>query len=227
MSGEVAWVNRIRQNQLSAKNDRRNLPAASIANCERRSRNTGLRLTDLPLPLSKKEKNCMIDPEPWLAKALEGLKAVFGDRLLYLGLQGSYRRGEATEASDIDLVAILDSLAIEELDAYRSVVHSLPEGEKACGFISGREELLHWPRHELFPFRMDTRDCHGRLDPLPPPIERPDIEENARIGASALYHLLTHSYLYASEEDKPGILAAAYKSVFFVMLVVHYLATGT
>ena len=35
-------------------------------------------------------------------------QARFGPRLLYLGLSGSYARGEATEESDIDIHLILD-----------------------------------------------------------------------------------------------------------------------
>lgn len=38
-------------------------------------------------------------------------QARFGSRLLYLGLSGSYARGEATEESDIDIHLILDELA--------------------------------------------------------------------------------------------------------------------
>lgn len=169
----------------------------------------------------------MIDPVKWMPEALARLQAVFGPRLVYLGLQGSTRRGEATESSDIDLVAILDTLSLDDLDRYRAVVHAMPEGEKACGFISDQATLAAWPRHELFAFRMDTRDCHGSLEALLPPVGREDIRDAARNGASGLYHLAAHSYLYAKEEEKPAILAGAYKGAFFVMLVVEYLRTGT
>lgn len=169
----------------------------------------------------------MIEPRTWVTEALAGLKAEFGSRLLYLGLQGSYRRGEATESSDIDLVTLLDYVSLNDLDAYRKIVRSLPEGDKACGFICGAREFIHWPRHELFPFKMDTADYCGRLEDYLPPIARDDIAAGARIGASTLIHLLTHSYLYAALEDRPGILKEAYKSAFFVMQAVTYLKTGT
>lgn len=168
----------------------------------------------------------MIEPGKWVAEALAGLKENFGPRLLYLGLQGSYRRGEATESSDIDLVAILDQVGLDDLDAYRRVIHALPEGHKACGFICDPVELARWPRQELFQFKMDTADHHGRLEDFLPPISREDIGEGARVGASTLLHLLRHSYLYAAPETRPEILKEAYKAAFFVILAVHYLETG-
>lgn len=87
----------------------------------------------------------MIEPQTWVADALARMKKAFGPRLAYLGLQGSYRRGEATETSDIDLVVLLDTVEPADLDIYRSIVHALPEGHKACGFCSGTEEFFHWP----------------------------------------------------------------------------------
>ena len=39
---------------------------------------------------------------------LQALDRAFGERVWFVGLQGSYGRGEATETSDIDVVVILD-----------------------------------------------------------------------------------------------------------------------
>ena len=169
----------------------------------------------------------MIEPQTWVADALARMKKAFGPRLAYLGLQGSYRRGEATETSDIDLVVLLDTVEPADLDIYRSIVHALPEGHKACGFCSGTEEFFHWPRHELLPFSMDTDDYYGRLKDFLPPLSQEDARAGAKIGASALLHLLTHSYLYAEPEARPAILKDAYKAAFFVMQVVYYLASGS
>lgn len=168
----------------------------------------------------------MIDTPQWMGELLARLKETFGDRLLYLGLQGSYRRGEATEESDIDVVALMDHVSLDDLDAYGDVVHSMPDGELACGFISGRDELLHWPRHELFPLARDTEDHHGRLADFLPPLMREDAVDAARIAVATLYHLLTHSYLYAAAGDRRGILAGAYKSAFFALQMVHSLESG-
>ena len=50
----------------------------------------------------------MVDIKSWMGELLGKLQAVFGERLLYLGQQGSYLRGEATEQSDIDVMIVLD-----------------------------------------------------------------------------------------------------------------------
>lgn len=168
----------------------------------------------------------MIDSQKWVAEALTGCRREFGSRLLYLGLQGSYRRGEATESSDIDLVVVLDQVSLDDLDRYRSIVRSLPEGEKACGFIGGAADLAHWPRHELFQFKMDTADHYGSLDDFLPPLTRDDIQEGARVSAATLIHMLTHGYLYAAPEDRPAILKEAHKAAFFAVMSVGYLETG-
>jgi len=79
---------------------------------------------------------------------LDELKALFGSSLLFVGLQGSYGRGEATEGSDIDAVVILDQVTPEDLKAYGAMLDMLPNREKVCGFISGRQELLNWERSD-------------------------------------------------------------------------------
>ncbi len=168
----------------------------------------------------------MITPEVWMPDAVARLGEAFGERLLYLGLQGSYRRGEATEASDIDLVAIIDNFTLADLDAYRSVVRSMPEGEKACGFLGGREEFLVWPRHEMFSLKMDTADWFGRLGDFLPPISREDVVAAERIGAAGLYHPLVHTYIYADDAVKAEFIRAAFKGAFFVLQSSQYLRTG-
>lgn len=168
----------------------------------------------------------MIDAEIWMADLLPQLQHAFGARLQYLGLQGSYRRGEATEHSDIDVVVLLDTVALDDLDAYRAIVRGMPEGQKACGFISGTGDLFHWPRHELFAFQKDTEDWFGKLADFLPAITAEDAADSAKVGAAGLVHLLTHTYLYADAATRPLVLKDAFKAAFFVMLVRHYLASG-
>ena len=168
----------------------------------------------------------MINAETWMTDLLPQLQQTFGARLRYLGLQGSYRRGEATEASDIDVVVLLDVVVLDDLDAYRAIVRAMPEGQKACGFIGGTGDLFHWPRHELFAFQKDTEDCFGKLVDFLPVITDEDAADGAKIGAAGLVHLLTHTYLYADAATRPLVLKDAFKAAFFVMLVRHYLASG-
>ena len=53
----------------------------------------------------------MIDITIWMQSFLETLNETFKNRVWFVGLQGSYGRGEATETSDIDVVVILDELS--------------------------------------------------------------------------------------------------------------------
>ncbi len=50
----------------------------------------------------------MFDLDKYLADLIMNCRSTFGERLLYMGLQGSWLRGEANENSDIDVMVILD-----------------------------------------------------------------------------------------------------------------------
>ena len=54
--------------------------------------------------------NNLVDINDYTNRLTEELKTKFGDRLLYVGLQGSYLRGEATLESDIDIMLVLDEI---------------------------------------------------------------------------------------------------------------------
>lgn len=158
--------------------------------------------------------------ERWCDRIKAQALAHFGERLLFLGLQGSWRRGEARPGSDVDLVLILDQLAIGDLDAYRDMIAALDQPGRACGFISGRAELQHWDKGELFTFYHDTRALYGQLAPLLPTIEAADIHRAIQTQAGALYHAACHSYLF---EDAAANLPALYKSALFLLRERAYL----
>ena len=67
-----------------------------------------------------------MDVWAWMAALEKELRAVFGQRMLFLGLQGSQARGEATEDSDIDVVLILDRIEMDDLRAYDGVLARMP-----------------------------------------------------------------------------------------------------
>lgn len=58
------------------------------------------------------------DMEVYLQKLLAACQQAFGADLLYMGLQGSWRRGEATEHSDIDVVVVLETFGTEQMRTY-------------------------------------------------------------------------------------------------------------
>ena len=66
----------------------------------------------------------------WLEKYVHEVVSTFGYRIWFIGVQGSYARGEATEESDIDVVLILDTLLPADLRIYRGMLNRLPYREK-------------------------------------------------------------------------------------------------
>ena len=101
--------------------------------------------------------------ETYMQTLLRELQNAFGSQLLYLGLQGSYSRGEATENSDIDAVVLLEELAPGQMDRYRKVLQTVGSSEKSCGFISGRKEFANWNRFEICLLLHETKNYYGRL----------------------------------------------------------------
>ena len=168
----------------------------------------------------------MVDINQWMNELAGKLADEFGPRLLFLGIQGSYGRGEAHEGSDIDVVTVLDRAELSDLDAYKGIVSAMPEGEKACGFLCGAAELKSWPKYDLLTLVQDTRTISGTLDSLVPPMGRKELAEGVAVGASGLYHAAVHTYLYAPREEWPGFLKEAGKSAFFVLRTLHELRYG-
>ena len=63
------------------------------------------------------------DIEVYMQTIKQELLNTFGDELVYLGLQGSFRRGEARESSDIDVMVILEEFAVERMAEYREILN--------------------------------------------------------------------------------------------------------
>ena len=99
----------------------------------------------------------MIDLDEWRPLAMAALRETFGERLLCVGLQGSYLRGEARPDSDIDLLVVLDHVELTDLDRFHEAMRAVPEGGKAVGFTCGRDELAAWPAYELAQFEHGTQ----------------------------------------------------------------------
>ena len=164
-----------------------------------------------------------INLETWIKQYIQIVKELFGSRLLFVGLQGSYGRGEADEKSDIDLVVILDSLSIDDLKAYDDAISKLSDRDKICGFISGKQELLNWSKADLFQFYHDTTPLLGDLQTLLPRLSREDNRSAIQFGACNIYHLCGHNVVH---EKDPGILKPLYKGAVFVIQALFYYQTG-
>ena len=168
----------------------------------------------------------MLDVEEYMHSIVKALQDCFADRLLYVGLQGSYLRGEATEHSDIDVVVILDDLSARDLTAYKEIISGLASPEKSCGFICGREELRNWNPLEICNFLYGTKNHYGKLAELLPPFTRGDVENFARLSVGNLYHEICHRYVHATPEKNKSKLPYAYKNVFFILQSLYYLKTN-
>ena len=165
----------------------------------------------------------MINLSTWTPSFLQTLNETFGARLWFVGLQGSYGRGEATEHSDIDLVVILDTVTPADLDSYRAILDTLPHHEVLCGFFGGKEDLLAWEPSDLFQFYHDTQPLQGSLDDLLPLLDDTAVERAIRIGACNIYHGCVHNLLYDNSKE---ILCDLYKSARFVIQAINFRESG-
>ena len=165
----------------------------------------------------------MIDITTWLDGFLKALNEKFANRVWFVGLQGSYGRGEATDTSDIDVVVILDELSASDIGEYNAMLDTLPHRELICGFLSGKNELLSWEPSDLFQFYYDTTPIKGSLDELLTAIDGAAVDRAIKIGACNVYHGCVHNMLHEKSED---ILRGLYKSASFVVQATHFKQTG-
>lgn len=168
----------------------------------------------------------MIDIDSYMARLLSALRDAFGERLVYVGLQGSYMRGEATEQSDIDPMVVIDGLTCADLDRYRAIVESLEYADRACGFLCGRKELKCWNPLESGHVLHTTRDLYGELAPLLPAYTQEDVRNFIKLSLGNLYHEICHRYVHRSAERNAQALPGSYKAVFFILQNLYWLRTG-
>ena len=166
----------------------------------------------------------MIDITAWTKNFLQTLNETFSNRVWFVGLQGSYGRGEARDASDIDIVVILDQLSASDIQVYNAMLDSLPHRELICGFLSGKNEILGWEPSDLFQFYYDTTPIKGSLDELLTVIDETAVGRAIKIGACNIYHGCVHNMLHEKSDD---ILRGLYKSASFVVQAIVFQQTGT
>ena len=165
----------------------------------------------------------MIDIKNWMNTFLDALNTTFLDRVWFVGIQGSYGRGEATETSDIDVVVILDELSAKDIQAYNNMLDTLPHRELICGFVSGKKEILNWEPSDLFQFYYDTTPIKGSLDELLSVIDESAVDRAIQIGVCNIYHGCVHNMLHEKSKD---ILKGLYKSASFVVQAIAFKQTG-
>ena len=165
----------------------------------------------------------MIDITAWMQNFLQTLNETFANRVWFVGLQGSYGRGEATETSDIDIVVILDELSAKDIQIYNDMLDTLPHRKLICGFLSGKNEIMNWEPSDLFQFCNDTTPIKGTLDEVFALIDENAINRAIKIGACNIFHGCVHNMLHEKSED---ILRGLYKSASFVVQAIVFKQTG-
>ena len=165
----------------------------------------------------------MINITSFIEKFLNTLDNIFGSRVWFVGLQGSYSRGEATENSDVDMVVILDDLTADDIKIYNDMLDTLPHREHICGFLSGREELLGWEPSDLFQLYNDTTPLKGNLDEILLLIDDDAVCRAIKMGLCNIYHGCVHNMLYEKSDE---ILKVLYKSATFVIQAMVFRQTG-
>ncbi|MDE5747026.1 MAG: nucleotidyltransferase domain-containing protein, partial [Acetatifactor sp.] len=164
--------------------------------------------------------------ETYIESLTTELKSFFGDRLLYLGLQGSYLRGEATENSDIDIMVILEDMTAADLESYREILVKVGDYDRSCGFICGREEMRHWNPLEICQLLHTTKDYYGKLADYMPPYTAEDERNYVKLSLGNLFHELCHRYIHADRERNISAFPYTCKSAFFILQNMHYLSSG-
>lgn len=168
----------------------------------------------------------MVDIENYIRQLTELLKRQFDSRLLYVGLQGSYLRGEATDNSDIDIMVVIDELSVSDLDAYRTAIQSLERFDKSCGFICSKEDLANWNPLEICHLLNCTKDYFGVLGELVPAYTEGDIRNFIKMSVNNLYHEICHRYIHGDSDKNVAKLPGTYKGVFFILQNLYYLTYG-
>ncbi len=165
----------------------------------------------------------MIEITAWMQNFLQALNETFANRVWFVGLQGSYGRGEAAETSDIDVVVILDELSAMDIQTYNTMLNTLPHRELICGFLSGKDEILNWEPSDLFQFCNDTTPIKGSLDKVLAVVDESAVNRAVKIGVCNIFHGCVHNMLYEKSED---ILRGLYKSASFVVQAIAFKQTG-
>ena len=168
----------------------------------------------------------MFDLDKYLADMIMNCRSAFGERLLYVGLQGSWLRGEAHENSDIDVMVILDRFSMRDMDTYRGILKEIGFYEKSCGFICGKDEMKRWNPLEVCQLRHTTKDLVGVLSDYLPPATREDEINYVNLSLGNLYHELCHRYIHEDREKNAAKLRSTCKGVFFLIQNMHFLESS-
>lgn len=159
----------------------------------------------------------------WLTEYVQRVKSIFADRVEFIGIQGSFARGEATENSDIDVVLLLDTFSYDDLKIYKKQLKDIKYREKVCGFVSGIEEIENWNRADLFAFYYDTKPIYGSIEWIGRLIKKADILNSINRDVCDIYHMCIHNGIH---EKSVETLEFLFKKAIFVLRAGLFCKTG-
>lgn len=179
-------------------------------------------MIDLIGSLFAGEKEMILEINDYCQRLKDALLAGFGAKVCYIGLQGSYLRGEATETSDIDIMVILDTLTTKDMNLYRNIIEKLGDFEKSCGFICSRIDMANWNPLESCQLKYATKDIYGQLADFLPKWSMADEVNYIKVSLNNLYHALCHSYIHSNREQLANNLLSHYKAAFFILQNIYF-----
>ena len=168
----------------------------------------------------------MFNLDTYIQNLISECKTAFGTRLLYMGLQGSYLRGEAHENSDIDIMVIINDFSVTDMQTYREILKKIGWFEKSCGFICGKSEMLNWNPLEVCQLKFTTKDLLGTLTDYLLPASRQDEINYVKISLGNLYHELCHRFIHSDKEKNIAKFRGTCKGFFFLIQNLYYLESG-
>lgn len=168
----------------------------------------------------------MINIDNYIECFLKVAKDVYGERLVYVGLQGSYLRGEAHENSDIDIMVLIDGFSVSDMDQYREILNRIGHVEKSCGFICGKDDMMNWNPLESIQLQYTTKDLYGTLTDFLPAATREDEINYVKLSIGNLFHEICHRYIHGGREKSALKLRGTCKGLFFIIQNLYYLESG-
>jgi predicted nucleotidyltransferase len=157
--------------------------------------------------------------DEWLGEFVRRMREQFGERLVFVGHHGSWARGEARPESDIDTLVVLETLGMEESEAYRDTIRELTaDGPHVSGLLLSTEEVASWPPGMLVQFFHGCKVLHGSLTGIAESPSGGSLLEHAQRVAA--YNLLNarHLALYPhNPAEKVRMTGYMFKECLFAL----------
>ena len=155
----------------------------------------------------------------WLAEFVARLRGAFGERLVFVGHDGSWARGEADPDSDIDTMVVVDRIEADDLATFRAVVAAMPEGGRlASGLFNSVAELQARSPSEMMQYFYGCEVLHGSAEGFVPKPGADDLMADVRFKALTNLMHARHYLLYPHDlAKKVHSLRYAFKESFYAV----------